>query len=201
VLAIALLRRLGVPARGVSGWVAIDGTLGLHFWAEVKVGGRWIPIDPAFDQTPASAFRIKLNTSDLADMGSIGWESAALNLRGGTWQPDEDWSKDLSARGERLSAPGGITLRVAGGKWRLQKEGVQLMLGGAFSTDASIRPSSAHLRGARRLQGGSGLKGWWSSLARALWLELEGHRWLRIDVPDEGTAFDLLERLEAQFQK
>ena len=37
VLAVALLRRLGVPARGVTGWVGLGDTLGLHFWVEVRL--------------------------------------------------------------------------------------------------------------------------------------------------------------------
>lgn len=52
VLAAALLRRLGVPARGVTGWVAAGRTFGLHLGVEVKLRDRWIPVDPTFDEAP-----------------------------------------------------------------------------------------------------------------------------------------------------
>ena len=42
VLAVALLRRLGVPARGVTGWVGLGDVLGLHFWVEVRLQDRWV---------------------------------------------------------------------------------------------------------------------------------------------------------------
>ena len=41
VLEVALLRRLGVPARGVVGWVAMGDGMGLHFWVEARIGARW----------------------------------------------------------------------------------------------------------------------------------------------------------------
>jgi transglutaminase-like putative cysteine protease len=76
VLAIALLRRAGVPARAAWGWAGLDdgseATLGLHTWAEVKIGGRWIPIDPTFDQAPAGAFRIALGNSALNSLAEFG---------------------------------------------------------------------------------------------------------------------------------
>lgn len=77
VLMVALLRRLGVPSRAAFGWVGVDeGTetiLGLHAWAEAKIGQRWIPLDPTFDQGPAGAFRVKLNTSALDSYSELGW--------------------------------------------------------------------------------------------------------------------------------
>jgi hypothetical protein len=76
VLAIALLRRAGVPARAAWGWAGLDDgsetSLGLHTWAEVKIGGRWIPIDPTFDQAPAGAFRVALGNSALNSLAEFG---------------------------------------------------------------------------------------------------------------------------------
>jgi transglutaminase-like putative cysteine protease len=43
VLAVALLRKLGVPSRGVLGWIGTGGVMGLHFWVEVGLKGRWVP--------------------------------------------------------------------------------------------------------------------------------------------------------------
>jgi hypothetical protein len=64
VLMVAMLRRLGAPARARLGWAALDmdsdTIFGLHAWAEVKIGQRWIPIDPTFGQAPAGAFRVAL---------------------------------------------------------------------------------------------------------------------------------------------
>ena len=83
VLAVALLRKLGVPARGVLGWVALGRTLGMHFWVEVELKGRWVPVDPTLDEAPASAFHIALGATDLADLGSLGWDKMATALGGG----------------------------------------------------------------------------------------------------------------------
>ena len=60
-----------------TGSIVAGDTLALHFWVEVKLKSRWLPIDPTFDQAPASAFRVKLGTTDLANLASVGWDSAA----------------------------------------------------------------------------------------------------------------------------
>ena len=118
VLAVALLRRLGVPARGVTGWVGLGETLGLHFWVEVRLKDRWVPLDPTFDQAPASAFRIKLGDTDLADLGGVGWESAASAFSGARWLPGtgrrlplrrgthRQWRPALRARRGPAATPG-----------------------------------------------------------------------------------------------
>ena len=99
VLAVALLRRLGVPARGVTGWIGLGETMAVHFWVEAEVGGRWIPADPTFDQAPASAYRLKLVTTDLADLGNVG-----------AGAPGTDYLEGMGARGplaRRPARPGG----------------------------------------------------------------------------------------------
>ncbi|MCL1909162.1 MAG: transglutaminase family protein [Holophagaceae bacterium] len=77
VLTIALLRRLGVPARAVFGWAGLDDgaetTMGLHAWVEAKTGRRWIPLDPTFDQAPAGAFRAAISVSALNSYAELGW--------------------------------------------------------------------------------------------------------------------------------
>lgn len=199
VLAVALLRKLGVPSRGVVGWVAVNGMLGLHFWVEVKLQDRWIPVDPTFDQAPASAFRIKLADSDLADLGSVGWDSAATALQGLAWHP-ESWEGGIRIAGERVTAPDGSRLRVPGGAWRLA-DGILTLTtaqGGPWPVEATTRPDTAeradahHLAGARSQQ-----KGWWSPAAGALWIELPQGRWLLVSGVSESESFLLLDQLEA----
>ncbi|MDK9716366.1 MAG: transglutaminase-like domain-containing protein [Trichlorobacter sp.] len=50
----ALARAAGIPTRFVSGLVSQDGTGFLyHSWAESLLEGRWIAVDPTFNQVPA----------------------------------------------------------------------------------------------------------------------------------------------------
>ena len=204
VLAVALLRRLGVPARGVTGWVGLDETLGLHFWVEVRLGDRWVPVDPTFDQAPASALRIKVADTDLADLGSVQWEGVAGDLSGLRWIPeregDRPWDAALVVRGDQISAPGGLALRFPGGRWNLSKGVLHLHTPTARSwrIQAVPRPGPAQLRGAQRLAGPrSQRSGWWSAGLRTLWMDLGGGRWLQADPVSEAEAFDLLDQLLA----
>ena len=204
VLAVALLRRLGVPARGVTGWVALDGTLGLHFWVEVKLGSRWVPVDPTFDQAPASAFRIKLGDSDLADLGSVGWEGAAQAFTGVRWVPVGDgspsWGGGIRIQGDGVTAPDGSRLRLPGGRWEWQGGRLRVLsgLGGPWTVQATLRPDEAQLRGAHHLAGPKTLhEGWWDPGSRSLWMDLPHGRWLRVDGIPEPAAYGFLDQLEA----
>lgn len=198
VLAVALLRRLGVPARGVTGWVGLDGTLGLHFWVEVKLGNRWVPVDPTFDQVPASAFRIKLGDTELADLGSVGWEGAAVAFSDLRWVPvlekgTTPWGTGLRVEGDLLTAPDGSRLRLPGGRWTVARESLRL---NTWPVAASFRPSEGQLRGARRLAGPRTLReGWWEATDLRLWIHLGGGRWLRLEGVSEGSAYALLDQL------
>lgn len=50
----ALARAAGIPTRFVSGLVSQDGTGFLyHSWAESWLDGRWVAVDPTFNQIPA----------------------------------------------------------------------------------------------------------------------------------------------------
>ncbi|MEI6592436.1 MAG: transglutaminase-like domain-containing protein [Holophagaceae bacterium] len=202
VLAVALLRRLGVPARGVTGWVALDQVLGLHFWVEVRLQDRWVPIDPTFDQAPASAFRIKLGDSDLADLGSIGWEGAALALTGLRWLPERagsrPYAEGATLRSDLALGPGGLQLRLPGGRWSLRGGRLQLRTreGGPWRVEACLRPTPAQTATTEALAGAaSGRRGRWDRQARTLWLDLGAGRWLRVDGVDEAEAFDLLDQV------
>jgi Transglutaminase-like superfamily len=196
VLAVALLRKLGVPARGVTGWVALGEVLGLHFWVEVRLGDRWVPVDPTFDQAPASAFRIKLGDTDLADMGSVLWEGAAADLAELSWKRTD--GDGLQIQGDRVTGPGGLQLRLPLGRWTLQHGILRVAKGqaGPWRVQAVIRPHGALLKGAKRLAGGTtGRTGWWQPGSAVLWMDAGSGRWLEIDGVTEGQAFDLLDQL------
>ena len=198
VLAVALLRRLGVPARGVTGWVGLGELLGLHFWVEVRLKDRWIPIDPTFDQAPASALRIKLGDTDLSDLGSVGWEGAALAFTGVKWVPEQDGA--TTCLGDQVTGPGDIRLRLPGGRWYLQHGVLRLRTphGGPWVIQAVNRPSETQLNGAAHLAGARTLRqGWWNAAARALWMDLGAGRWVRLEGVSENEAYDLLDQLMA----
>lgn len=197
-LAIALLRRLGVPCRAVAGWAALENTLGLHFWVEVKLKDRWVPIDPTFDQAPASALRMKLGTSDMAELGSLGWETATTNLKNGAWQLDQPWPQGIRVQDERLQIGQGRILVAQGRTWIITNK--ELIISGSptVQVEAALRPSQAQTRKAKRLMAPSGQKGWWASDTKVLWLEMGLGAWLRLGPVNEGQAVDMLGALSVQ---
>jgi len=196
VLAVALLRKLGVPARGVLGWVALGQTLGMHFWVEVKLQDRWVPIDPTLDQAPASAFHIALGATDLADLGSLGWDKLMTALGGGTFTPVE--TPTPATAGSSVLAPGGTRLTWPGALWTW-KNGVLQVAGPdktAHGAEARTPPIEAELKGARRIQSANGRKGWWDPKTRLLFVDLGHRRWLQLDNCAESQAFAALDALE-----
>jgi len=72
ILFIALARAVGIPAREVSGLVYIDDGPGFYYhqWAKVWVG-KWIDVDPTFDQPLADVTHIKLAEGDLFEQAKI----------------------------------------------------------------------------------------------------------------------------------
>ena len=59
----ALARSIGIPTRVVNGLVYTDnygGGFFYHTWAESRIHGRWVPVDPTFGQPVADATHIKL---------------------------------------------------------------------------------------------------------------------------------------------
>jgi transglutaminase-like putative cysteine protease len=67
VLAAAMCRAVGVPARVAVGLIYVDEHegFGFHMWDEVFVNNRWVAIDPSWDQTTVDAVHIKLSDSSL----------------------------------------------------------------------------------------------------------------------------------------
>lgn len=64
VLAVALCRAAGIPARILSGLVWHGDGFYHHFWFEAFVG-EWVAFDPTFGQAPADARRIQFNVGAL----------------------------------------------------------------------------------------------------------------------------------------
>jgi transglutaminase-like putative cysteine protease len=198
VLAVALLRRLGVPARGVTGWIALGETMAVHFWVEAKLGGRWIPLDPTFDQAPASAYRLKLNTTDLADLGNVGAGTPGTDYLEGIWLPEGPWTADVRPQGDTVMAAGALSLRVPGARWKLAGGRLALIWGESHRVEAVPPPAPAQRAGARRMQGAAtGRQGWWQPASGQLWIDLGEGRWLQVDALNEPQAFKLLDALEA----
>lgn len=64
----ALARSAGIPTRFVSGLVYMEGKGFLyHSWAESYIGGKWIPVDPTFNQFPADPTHLKLLEGQLKE--------------------------------------------------------------------------------------------------------------------------------------
>lgn len=196
VLAIALLRKLGVPARGVLGWVALDRMMGMHFWVEVKLGNRWMPVDPTLDEAPASAFHIALGSTDLADLGSLGWDHLMTALGGGAFVTEPLPPPALT--GDSALAPDGTRLTWPGAAWAFKDGTLSLATPDhrRHALLARTRPVAAELEGARKLQGSSGRIGWWIPKERVLFLDLGHRRWLKLDRCAESQAFLALDALE-----
>jgi transglutaminase-like putative cysteine protease len=65
VLYVALARAAGIPARTVSGVLALGGGFYYHAWSEVYLGD-WIAVDPLLGQLPADASHLRLVVGGLA---------------------------------------------------------------------------------------------------------------------------------------
>lgn len=71
VLAAAMSRARGIPARVAVGLIYVDSKelkskgFGFHMWHEVYVNGRWVALDSSFDQSEVDATHIKLSESSL----------------------------------------------------------------------------------------------------------------------------------------
>jgi len=73
MLYIGLARAAGLPAREVAGLIYVDRPrpgFYFHQWAKVWVG-KWIEVDPTFDQVIADATHIKLAEGDLFEQTRI----------------------------------------------------------------------------------------------------------------------------------
>ncbi len=87
LLFVAMARAAGIPARRVVGlaYTYNDGepAFGYHAWAEVEIDGRWVQVDPTWNETVADATHVKLSEGD-----SNYWHQAAGNIQ--VWIVDFD---------------------------------------------------------------------------------------------------------------
>jgi hypothetical protein len=75
---LALAARAGLRGRHAVG-VAFDGRdLVWHEWAELQVAGRWIPVDPSFEQAPAEGPRFTVGRFEEGDARARGVAGRAL---------------------------------------------------------------------------------------------------------------------------
>jgi hypothetical protein len=80
----AELRARGYEVRLVTGFVVEGGALNRHRWVAVRIGKRWIPVDPMFDEVPAQPTHVALavhgsSPDELAFIDDVvfsGWTSA-----------------------------------------------------------------------------------------------------------------------------
>jgi Transglutaminase-like superfamily len=200
VLAVALLRKLGVPARGALGWIAADRVLGLHFWVEVKLGDRWVPIDPTFDQAPASTFRILIKTTDLSSLGDVGWDTATVAFDQGHYVPlqegGRDWSKPVTIQGDQVESAF-LRMRWPQGTWSIRDGALQLDGElGPLSFRAVPSPTEGQLKDSKGVAGPKSHRvGRFSHKARILWIEIAPGRWLEIQRLTEAMAYRALDQL------
>ncbi len=66
----ALARASGIPTRMAAGIVYVENGFYYHAWPEVWVG-RWMPVDPTFNQFPADATHIRFVTGNLDRQSDI----------------------------------------------------------------------------------------------------------------------------------
>ncbi len=73
ILFIGLARAAGIPARAVAGLVYVDAPkpgFFFHQWAKVWVG-KWLDVDPTFNQLRADVTHIKLAEGDLLEQAQL----------------------------------------------------------------------------------------------------------------------------------
>jgi transglutaminase-like putative cysteine protease len=78
-LTIALMRAGGLPAREVSGLIYMGDDVqrfGFHSWVEVGLAGRWVPVDPSWNQMLADPSHLKLGVGESAE-----WLGTMASLR------------------------------------------------------------------------------------------------------------------------
>jgi len=67
ILAAAIARSIGLPARTAFGLVYVDQTFCFHMWTEVQIQGRWVPFDATLSSRGVGAAHIKLAHSSFSE--------------------------------------------------------------------------------------------------------------------------------------
>jgi transglutaminase-like putative cysteine protease len=84
VLATAMCRAAGIPARVVVGLVYVERLkgFGYHMWYEIYVNQRWVALDPTFDQSTVDAVHIKIADSSLEGVAPFEVFTPILRVAG-----------------------------------------------------------------------------------------------------------------------
>jgi hypothetical protein len=193
VLMVALLRRLGVPARAAFGWAGLDdgqeASLGLHAWVEVKIGDRWIPMDPTFNQAPAGACRVFASASNLNSVAELNWGlppsvAAALSVSA---DPIKIMGSEVTIDSVSIKAPG-ASWKLSKGKLCLDHPRIgQVAVSGNIPTLAA--------RGAKLMHSPGNLQARYEGSRRRLAIDCGRGRWLYFEGLDEGDALAILREI------
>ncbi len=71
ILFTALLRTLGIPTKIYVGLVNLQGDAYFyHAWCAVWLG-KWVPVDPTFNQFPADVYHLKLKEGEISDWAEV----------------------------------------------------------------------------------------------------------------------------------
>ncbi|HEX3448182.1 MAG TPA: transglutaminase-like domain-containing protein [Isosphaeraceae bacterium] len=84
VLAAAMCRAVGIPARAVVGLVYVERLkgFGYHMWYEIYTNQRWVALDPTFDQSSVDAVHIKIAESSLEGVAPFEVFTPILRVAG-----------------------------------------------------------------------------------------------------------------------
>ena len=84
VLAAAMYRSAGIPSRVAVGVIYVEahGGFGYHMWNEIYINGRWIALDPTWDQATVDAVHIKLSDSSLEGVSPFETFMPVLRVSG-----------------------------------------------------------------------------------------------------------------------
>lgn len=73
-LFVALARASGIPARPVYGLAYagdVDRRFAFHAWAEVRLDGRWVAVDPTWDEAEADATHLTLSRDGFERLANV----------------------------------------------------------------------------------------------------------------------------------
>jgi hypothetical protein len=92
ILFTTLARAVGIPARSVSGLGYMGDqfqAFGGHAWAEVVLDGKWVPVDPTWNETKLDAGHIRIGPG-LEGMTTFAWVMGRVELKVLKVESDED---------------------------------------------------------------------------------------------------------------
>jgi len=187
VLLAALCRAAGIPARVCMGLEYIGGVWGGHAWNEVRIDGRWYPLDATNGYGFVDALHLTLASMDLGDasfgeafaqlagaLGNLEIEILEATRAGRTIRPA---GLNPETDGDTFRDPDwGLTLnRPEGWTFRLPKRGRKLS---SLLVELRGKDASIAVHASDRPAGFS-----WDDLEDGKRIEVAGRRAHRIDSP------------------